>query len=52
MMAAMLHVEGDGVETLLGDDFDGQRVRHARPGREQRFVGGQAGFERHRDFPR
>ena len=30
VMAAMLHVERDGIETLFGDDFDRQGIRHAR----------------------
>ena len=43
MMAAMLHVERDGIEALLGDDLDGQGIRYAGPCGEQRFIGRKAG---------
>ena len=50
MMAAMLHVEGDRIEALLGDDLDGQGIWHAGPCGEQRFIGCKAGLQGHLRF--
>jgi hypothetical protein len=30
-MSTMLHVERDGIETLPGEDFHSQGIRHAGP---------------------
>ena len=51
VMAAMLHVERDGVERLRRHDLHGQRVRHARPRGEDDFSGGQSRGERHGELP-
>jgi len=47
IVAAMLHVERDGIEALCRHDLDGQRIGDTGPAREHHLIGFKTLFERH-----